>query len=273
MSAHGLFGPASATWRINGERAMILGGGRALILQMAHPHIGAAVDHHSRYRDDRWGRLRHTLTTIGEILFGDTETAERSAARMRRFHARFRGLVPEGRAAGQSYDATDAALVLWVWATLVDSAILVYHRYVHPLTTDEIERYYTEQRRFAEICGVPGDACPSTHATFRAYFDGIVRDTLEATPAAREAATLVMNPFGLPRLAAPIVLLMGLPTAGLLPEPLRSELAVPWGPGRERLLRGSAAASRTLRPALPHRLRRVRSARLADQRIRRATRR
>lgn len=267
MSAGGLFGPGSVTWRVYGESAMLLGGGRALILQMAHPHIGAAVDQHSRYRDDRWGRLRHTLRTVGEILFGDTPTALRSAERMRRQHVRYHGVVPAGRAAGASYDASDPALVLWVWATLADSALAVYQRFVGTLSAAEIDRYYEEQQRFAELCGVPAAEIPPTYAAFRTYVADTVRDTLEATPAAQEAAEMVMNPFRLPRAAAPIVLLMGLPTAGLLPDPLRADLGIGWRRADELLLCAVARRLRLLRRVLPTKLRQVRSARAARRRI------
>lgn len=269
MSAGGLFGPGSVTWRVYGETAMILGGGRALVLQMAHPQIGAAVEQHSRYRDDRWGRLRHTLRTVGEILFGDTETAVRSAERMRRMHARYRGVVPAGRATGTAYEATDPELVLWVWATLVDSSLLVYERVVGTLTAAEQKLFYQEQLRFAELCGVPAGQVPPSLPAFRAYVDRTVGETLEATPAARESAALVMNPFGLPRIAAPIVALTGLPTAGLLPEPLRRELGIEWTSGSQRALTSLGAVVRVVRPLLPARVRRVRSARAAEERLRR----
>ncbi|MBB4664586.1 oxygenase MpaB family protein [Conexibacter arvalis] len=268
MSAAGLFGPGSVTWRVYGETAMILGGGRALILQMAHPRIGAAVEQHSRYRDDRWGRLRHTLRTVGEILFGDTETAVRSAERMRRLHVRYRGVVPAGREAGASYHAADPALVLWVWATLVDTSLIVFQLFVGRLSAAEQERFYAEQRRFAELCGVPPEAVPPTLPAFRAYVEQVVRETLEATPAAREAAALALNPLGLPPAAAPLAALGGLPTAGLLPEPLRHELGVRWSPRRERVLRAFAVVVRRVRPSLPARARRVRSARAAAGRLR-----
>lgn len=267
MSAGGLFGPGSVTWRVYGESAMLLGGGRALILQMAHPHIGAAVDQHSRYRDDRWGRLRHTLSTVGEILFGDTSTALRSAERMRRQHVRFRGVVPAGRAAGAFYDASDPALVLWVWATLVDSALSAYERFVGTLAAAETDRYYAEQRRFAELCGVPAAEIPPNYAAFRVYVMDVIQTTLEATPAAQEATAMVMNPFKLPRVAAPVVLLMGLPTAGLLPDPLRADLGIGWRQADDVLLRVAATAFRLIRPALPLRLRQVRSARRGWQRV------
>lgn len=268
MSAGGLFGPGSVTWRVNGEMAMILGGGRALILQMAHPRIGAAVDQHSRYGEDRWTRLRHTLRMVAEITFGDTEAAIGSAERVRRIHVHYRGVVPDGKAAGQSYDATDPALILWVWATLVDTSLIAYERFVGQLTPGEIERYYAEQQRMAEAFGVPGGAPPRSYAAFRRYFDRIVRETLEATPAARAATALVLNPFRLPRAAAPITFVIGMPTAALLPEPLRSALGVRWTPTSDRFFRASATCVRTVRPALPAPFRRVRSARAADARIR-----
>lgn len=267
MSAGGMFGPGSVTWHVYGETAMVLGGGRALVLQMAHPHVGAAVEQHSRYRVDRWGRLRHTLRTVGEILFGETEAAARSAERMRRMHARYRGVVPAGRAAGAAYDATDPSVVLWVWATLVDTSLLVHELFVGSLTEPEQARFYDEQRRFAELCGVPEAAVPPTLAAFRTYVALMVAETLEATPAAREAAALVTNPFGVPRALAPLAELTALPTAGLLPEPLRRELGVAWSPARALALALLAAVFRRLRPWLPARLRRVRSARAAEERV------
>ncbi len=268
MSAGGLFGPGSVTWRVYGETAMVLGGGRALVLQMAHPSIGAAVDRHSRYRADRWGRLRHTLRTVGEILFGDSEIALHSAARMRSMHVRFRGVVPAGRAVGQPYDASDPALVLWVWATLVDSSLLVYEQLVAPLPVADAERFYSEQRRFAELCGVPAAAVPPTRRAFAAYVAQVLDETLEATPAAREAAALAINPLGLPRWAAPAAEVTRLLTAGLLPSQLRGELGLSWSAGDERALRLLLFCLRRTRRCLPRRLRRVRSAREAERRVR-----
>jgi uncharacterized protein (DUF2236 family) len=57
----GLFGPESITWRVNREGVLLLGGGAALILQVAHPLVGAGVAEHSNYREDPWGRLYRTL--------------------------------------------------------------------------------------------------------------------------------------------------------------------------------------------------------------------
>jgi len=46
-TAAGVFGPASMTWRMNREAILFLAAGRALLLQLAHPWIAAAVADHS----------------------------------------------------------------------------------------------------------------------------------------------------------------------------------------------------------------------------------
>lgn len=269
-AAAGWFGPGSTTWRINREAALILGGGRALILQVAHPLVGAGVEHYSRFRTDRWGRLTHTLDTMGQIIFGDAELAERGAARMRRAHARIQGTVSVGHAAGRPYNATDPSLVLWVWATLVDTSLVTYQRYVGRLSRVEIERYYDEQKRFAYACGVPVGTCPDTYAEFAIYFDQQLRSTLEPTPAARHVAEIALNPLGLPRSAAPILAVIAAPTIGLLPPRLRDGLGLRWSRRRDVLLQVASGTSRLLLPAVPPRLRHVRSAREAMARTRSA---
>jgi uncharacterized protein (DUF2236 family) len=245
----------------------MLGGGCALILQVAHPLVGAGVEHYSRFKTDRWGRLTHTLDTMGQIIFGDTPTAERGAARMRRAHARIQGVVSHGQAAGSPYDATDPALVLWVWATLVRTSIATYERYVHRLPGSEIVRYYAEQKCFAYACGVPLDGCPPTYADFTAYFEGTVERTLEPTAAAHHVAAIALNPLDLPGPATPLLALVRLPTLGLLPDRLRDSLGLQWSPSRARAFAVTAFACRHAVPLLPRRLRYVRSARAAARRV------
>ena len=53
-SAEGIFDPASITWRIDREAAIFLGAGRALLLQLAHPWVAAAIAEHSRTSLTRW---------------------------------------------------------------------------------------------------------------------------------------------------------------------------------------------------------------------------
>src|SRR6266487_156000 len=151
MGDAGLFGPGSLVWRVNREGILLLGGGRALILQVAHPLVAAGVEQHSSFREDPWGRLSRTLDVTTRIVFGSTTEAEEASARLWRVHGRVHGVSADGVA----YDARDPELLMWVHATLVDTALLVYRRYVGPLSIGELRRYYEEQRLLGEKFGVP----------------------------------------------------------------------------------------------------------------------
>src|SRR5436190_1017547 len=86
-----VFGPGSMTWRINGEAVLLLGGGRALILQVAHPKVAAGVAEFSDLRTHPWARLYRTLDTTLTIVFGDRAASRGASQRLRRVHERVAG--------------------------------------------------------------------------------------------------------------------------------------------------------------------------------------
>jgi uncharacterized protein (DUF2236 family) len=261
----GLFGPGTMTWRVNREAVLLAGGGRALLLQVAHPSVAAGVEQHSDYDTDPWGRLYRTLDLVTRITFGDTATSDKAARRLRGAHARVNGT----RADGAAYDARDPDLLLWVWATLVESSLLVYTRYVGRLSREEVERYYAEQQRFAVACGVPDGHWPATHADFTAYYERMIADVLHVTDDSRRVAKAVISP-DLPRPVRPVFDVLNLVTVGLLPPSLREQYRLSWGPNRERLLNASAVAVRRTLPLLPKLVREFPPARAADRRLRSA---
>jgi uncharacterized protein (DUF2236 family) len=270
MPVNGLFGPDSVTWRVNRESVLLLGGGRALLMQVAHPSVGAGVQQHSRYREDPWGRLSRTLDVTAQIVFGDRDAAEHAARRLQGVHRRVSGTVEAGTTAGAPYDATEPELLRWVWATLVESALLIYTRYVGPLKVADVEAYYEEQKRFLAACGAPADTAPETFAQFMAYVDATVEDVLEVTPAAEAVADAILHPPGLPLPLRPAFDLLNLTTVGLLPPTLREDYGLRWGSQRERLLGASTAVVRRLMPVLPSLVRELPSARSAHRRLREA---
>src|SRR5437764_285784 len=71
----GLYPEGSITRRVNRENVLILGGGRALLMQLAHPMVAAGVDEHSDFRQRPMYRLRRTIRLTMAIVFGDRETA------------------------------------------------------------------------------------------------------------------------------------------------------------------------------------------------------
>lgn len=176
----------------------------------------------------------------------------------------------EGTTAGAAYDATDPELLRWVWATLVESALLIYTRYVGPLKVADVEAYYEEQKRFLAACGAPAGTAPETFAQFMAYVDATVEDVLEVTPAAEAVAEAILHPARLPLPLRPAFDLLNLTTVGLLPPTLRTDYGLTWGSQRERLLGASTAVVRRLMPVLPSLVRELPSARSAHRRLREA---
>jgi len=269
MSNAGLFGPGSLTWRVNREGVLLLGGGRALLLQVAHPLVAAGVAQHSNYREDPFGRLYRTLDTVTTIVFGSTEDAEEAAERLHRIHTQVTGKADDGTA----YDATSHDLIMWVHATLVDTSLLVYENYVERLTLGERERYYEEQKQLGEKFGVPYDEQPTTLADFNDYRDEVIYGghTLRVTDELRDVAGATLHPrLPVGFVARPAVEYFNLVTTALLPEWLRDELGLPWTPTRARMHAAQRAVIRRLVPALPGLLREFPPARSADRRARAA---
>jgi uncharacterized protein (DUF2236 family) len=252
-----MVGPGSLTWRVNGEAVLLLGGGRALILQVAHPGVAAGVAEFSDYRRDPWRRLYRTLDTTLTIVFGSPSSSRAASERLRRVHERVAGTDDRGN----PYRALDPELLLWVHATLIDTSLTIYERYVQRLTPTEVDRYYEEMKDLGEAYSIPQDAMPSDYAAFRRYWEAMLEGGLRITGTTRDVTDAVLKP-DLSPLACPAVELFRLVTVGLLPPDLRTALGLSWGPGRERALAGSQLAARRLVPLLPallHRFPRARA--------------
>jgi uncharacterized protein (DUF2236 family) len=252
--------PGSVAWRVGSEGALLLGGGRALILQVAHPQVAAGVAQHSNYREAPWRRLYRTIEVTSRIVFGDDRESDEAAAALRRRHQRVVGRDDRG----DEYRALDPELLMWVHATLVDSSLLIYHRYVKPLREEEMALYYAQMKPVAEAYGIPRERQPADWTAFRDYWDGMLLSGVRVTDTTRAVADSVLRPE-LPlaaRLPAlPAVKAMNLLTIGTLPEEVRDELDFSWGPLRERLLAASGLTIRRLLPLLPSPLRKFPAAR------------
>ena len=233
----GLFGPGSMVWEVGRERVLVAAGPAALLLQIAHPLIAAAVADHSDFRRDPLERLRATLEAVLTISFGDMEQVQRTGAAVAATHGRVTGQLdgPVGRfEAGTPYDASDPSLAMWVHATLVATAMDAYDHFVGPLTPEGRNGYYLECKRFAARFGVSEEALPADEPAFQDYFAGMLSGgDLHVGPQARELSHAIFDPplpVGRKRAGGLLKVL----TAGLLPEGLRSAFELPWG-SRERV--------------------------------------
>jgi uncharacterized protein (DUF2236 family) len=261
-----LFTPDRQIWRVDRESALLLGAGRALLLQLAHPLVAAGVAEHSAFARDRLGRLRRTLDLSYALVFGDLGVAREAVHRMDTVHARVHGVLPAavGRfPAGTPYDAMDPELRLWVHATLIDTGLVVYQRFVTPLSPAQQAEYWADSCAVAQLLGIPESMIPTTLDEFRDYVARTLTRDVAVGPATRALARLIFRPGG--AMLLPSVAFLELITIGLLPPEVRRQYGYRWSRGRERLLDTFAAAMRAALPAMPRVLRVVPAARAVER--------
>ncbi|HEX7264403.1 MAG TPA: oxygenase MpaB family protein [Candidatus Dormibacteraeota bacterium] len=231
--APGLFEDVSITRRVNRENILLLGGGRALLMQLAHPKVAAGVDDHSDFRTRPIRRLRRTVVMTMAIVFGERETALAAARSVNQAH---------GRVQGKDYRALDPDLLMWVHATLVDSALVTYETFVQRLTASEREDFYQESKLVGELLGIPRGRFPDRLEDFNRYMQRMI-DTGEvrASERAKELGRLVIRP-PLRLLPGPVMVPFKVVTTGLLPDAMRADYGLPWGRGQQRAFKLAVAA-------------------------------
>jgi uncharacterized protein (DUF2236 family) len=241
-------------WQVTRETALLLGGGRALLLQVAHPLVAAGVAAHSDFRRRPLDRLWRTLDLMLTLVFADAGAAVCAVRAIEDVHSRVRGALPSARGPfprGTLYDASDPALLLWVYATLLDTALVVYQRFVGPLTREARSRYYEESKAALRLFGIPDATIPPTLVAFEAYVDEMVHgDVLAVGPESRAIADSILHPPLWPGLRE-VVRGLHLVTVGLLPPPLRQRYDLAWGAVGERVLEAFATVTRATLPIVP----------------------
>jgi uncharacterized protein (DUF2236 family) len=247
----GYFGDDSAIRRIGRESVLMLGGGRALLMQAAHPLVAAGIVDHSHYRADPWRRLARTMTALYTIVFGTREEADRMGAIVRTVHGRVRG-----ERGGRRYSAADPELMLWVHSTLVDTGLAMYETYVGPISRALAEEFYAQMKTVATVFGAPEEIHPRTLAEFRAYQRGMIASgEVRVGSDARAVADSIMQP-PVPAPLRPAARALALSNVGLLPKPLREQYGLRWSRAHGLWLAASSRSSRRLVvPLLPKPLR------------------
>jgi len=267
-AAEGVFGPQSITWQIDRESAIFFGAGRALLLQLAHPWVAAAIDQHSDTFTDPIGRFHRTFGTVFAMVFGTFDQSISAARRLHRRHASITGQLPWTAGpfpAGSTYCANAIPALRWVYATLIETALVAYELVLPPLTSQQRDQYYRESQLFAGLFGIPKECLPQNWTAFSAYFSTMVQsDTLSVGDATRSMAR---------RLIAGADLWLPVPgsyqdlTIALLPPPLRERLGFSLGHVQDQQIQRAVALSRRLYPLLPARLRYVGPYQEAQQRL------
>jgi uncharacterized protein (DUF2236 family) len=265
VSPDGYFTDASMLRRVNRERVLALAGPRALLMQAAHPLAVAGLLAHSTALEEPYERLARTAKVLGTIGFGSREEADRVTARVRAMHRRVRGTLPQGVGrypAGTSYRADDPELLLWVLFTLMDSAALVYRRYVRDLSRREEESLWRDYRLVGRLFGLRDHDMPAGVDGLDAYRRSMLdSDRLHVSPWARERARKIVLAPPVPWVARPLRDTVNFVTIGLLPDRIRDEYGfAPVPPPALRkvfVAAGATYVKRAVLPFVPGRLRLV----------------
>ena len=223
----GLFGPRSAAWQISRESGVFLAAGRAALLQLAHPWVSAAIADHSAVLHRPIARFHNTFRVVFTMIFGSLPQALHAARQLHTLHTAIQGELPASAGAwprAARYEANNLDALRWVFATLVDSAVLAYSA-VLPLDDALRNRYYQEMHRFAALFGIPSAELPSAWPAFADYVAAMFASTqLAVTPAARAMGQAILSGAGSalrpPRWFRAL-------TAQWLPPRLRDEFALP----------------------------------------------
>ncbi len=245
----GIFGRDSLSWKINRESALFLAAGRAALLQLAHPWVAAALAEHSTTLSEPVTRFHNTFRVMFTMVFGPLNAALDVSRQLHRRHSAIRGHLADAAGpfpAGSSYEANELAALRWVYATLVDSALLAYELILPPLSPDEREQYYRESQTTAALFGIPGEQLPPDWRGFSEYRDGMfASEMLTVTPAARHMAQQLQAGAG-SRLRPPGW--YRALTVSLLPPRLREQFDLPYG---ENERQSAARALRRLSRVYP----------------------
>jgi uncharacterized protein (DUF2236 family) len=256
-----VLGPESLVWQRFDDIRMYGGAGYALLLQVAHPTVGAGVRDHSTFELDPWGRLLRTVDYLMLITYGGREAAA-VGRRLREVHKSIKGTNPDG----SRYHALEPEAYAWVHATLFEAAVVAHLRFIGPLSSAQIEQLYAEYIPLGRLLRVrPGDL-PDDWASFCDYFETMVHDRLERHVTVDRVLRALTSPGPPPQLPPVVQRFWGLlrippaealriATVGLLPPVLRERFGAEWGPVSQTEFRAMGAASRALGPILPSRLR------------------
>ncbi|WKX73321.1 oxygenase MpaB family protein [Streptomyces sp. XD-27] len=267
--------PTGPVWRYFGDLRCMLVAPQLLVLQVAHPVVGAGVEDYSAFRTQSWRRLWETLLSLNTVIYGGERAAEAETARLRALHARFTGTDARGR----PYRALDPEAYHWVHATLVMGAVEAHERFGRPFGPALTEAYYREMRGVGRLWGLAERDMPADWAAFRAYYDDMVARRLEPNASVQDLLDVLRHPAKPPvrwvpaALWRPVADALGrgtlLVTAGMLPAPLRERFGLAWTPRQERTLRRFARAVRVGMAVVPPPLRIAHARALAWWNVRR----
>jgi uncharacterized protein (DUF2236 family) len=251
-------GPGAMLYQLSHQTRWGLVAVRAIVLEAAHPQIGAALITNSAFVAHPWRRLHNTVLSAQRMVAPDERVRHREAARLNRLHARITGTDAEGR----PFNAADPEARAWVVATLFESAVLMFRLSGESLDAPTLDRLYAEFRAFLTLMDPDGDKLPPTLREFWPYYKFMIEERLENTEAVHIILDRLFTQMPAPPLlrARPAVWAaaraLGGPvataiTVASLPESLRARLGLPELPGTRTLMHTAYVSSHLATRLLP----------------------
>ncbi|MBV8429709.1 MAG: DUF2236 domain-containing protein [Solirubrobacterales bacterium] len=250
-----LVGPDSITWQRVSDVRLTAAMAHALLLQVAHPTVGAGVRDYSDFEHQPWKRFVGTIDYVTLLVYGGDQAAV-AGRRLRELHRRFQGVREDGR----RYHALEPDAYAWVHATLIQTYVAGHAHFGTRLTPGETERFYAEYRRLGRLIGVRDRDLPQTWSGFEEYFARMARDELthtEAVDRVLRSLRRIPPPPGLthdpiwPTARIPVGRMLRLGAVGLLSPELRDRLGIAWSRRDQAEFGALGLVSRRLTLVLP----------------------
>ena len=251
-----VLGPESVTWQRASDVRQFLVAGYPLLLQVAHPTVGAGVSDFSNFEEEPWDRLLRTVDYVNLSVYGGAEAAA-VGRRLREMHKPIRGVKPDGG----RYHALEPEAYAWVHGTLAEAIVTAHAWCGRPMRPDQVDRFYREWLGLGRFVGVREGDLPPDWAGFRAYLDEVVAERLEHTESVDRVLRVMMRsprpPLSLLTDQIWRVLRLGpgralwLGTVGPMPPLLRRRFGIRWGARHELEFRALGALLRALTPVMP----------------------
>jgi uncharacterized protein (DUF2236 family) len=218
---------------------MVLPG--SMVMQVAHPVVGAGVGAHSVFRTDPWGRLAHSLESTMTLVRGGPAAAA-EGARLREVHRDIGGVDERGR----RYHALHPAAYAWVHLILFERLVTMRRVFGRPLTAPERGELYAEMVELGLAMGIRRHHMPADERAFWPYLQHVLDEVLEDHPTVH-AFLDVLRRGEVPHPRWPGALTRWWPPVGrgiggfshflavaTLPGALRARIGVEWTPAHER---------------------------------------
>ncbi|OZC52892.1 hypothetical protein CH289_11455 [Rhodococcus sp. RS1C4] len=233
-------GPDSLTWKYFGDWRGLLQGVWAGSMQNMHPGLGAGVEQHSTFFDERWERLYRSLYPIGGVVF-DGDRAEQTALQVRGYHTDIKGIDSQGR----RYHALDPETFYWAHATFFMGTVLTAQHFMGGVTEDQKRQLFTEHIQWYRLYGMSMKPVPKTWEDFQLYWKRMCTEVLEDNRATRGVLDLskIEQPPRATWIPDAVWAVMRVPiargavwmTVGMYDEPVRRLLGYTWNDRDEKL--------------------------------------